>query len=96
MESVYVGSKAQNFAHKRVVLTIESSLPKNLAIPKKPASFSIFLNIILNPVITYSILVIILTSLVYGHLQLIQISFHGVNARIHPDKNIDIRSFDNK
>jgi hypothetical protein len=60
-QSVYVGSKAQNirvestrpshFAHKRVVLTIESSLPKKLATPKKPANFSIFLKIILNPCI---------------------------------------------
>jgi hypothetical protein len=61
MQSVYVGSKAQNirvestspshFTHKRVALTIKSSLPKKLATPKKPANFSIFLRIILNPAV---------------------------------------------
>jgi hypothetical protein len=42
-----------HFAHKRVALTIESSLPKKGATPKKPANFSIFLKIILNPVMLY-------------------------------------------
>jgi hypothetical protein len=52
MQSVYVGSKSQNirvestspshFAHKRVALTVESSLPKKSSHTQKACKFQHF------------------------------------------------------